>query len=78
MYKRFKFDHTNKWYMHKPDSVLEKKTNKNSLGYWDTNRSPNTGQKTNTSVYQQEWKKLSENRTKWKVEKYLDLARELE
>ena len=26
--KKFKFDHTNKWYMHKPESVLENETHK--------------------------------------------------
>ena len=26
MYKKFKFDHTNKWYMHNPASVLENDT----------------------------------------------------
>ena len=26
--KKFKFDHTNKWYMHNPTSVLENETNK--------------------------------------------------
>ena len=28
MYEKFKFDHTNKWYMHKPVSVLENDTHK--------------------------------------------------
>ena len=28
MCKKFKFDHTNKWYMHNPASVLENDTNK--------------------------------------------------
>ena len=28
MCKKFKFDHTNKWYMHKPASVLENDTHK--------------------------------------------------
>ena len=26
--KRLKFDHTNKWYLHKPESVLENETHK--------------------------------------------------
>ena len=26
--KKFKFDHTNKWYMHNPESVLENETDK--------------------------------------------------
>ena len=32
LYKKLKFDHTNKWYMHKPESVLENGTHK---GPWD-------------------------------------------
>ena len=28
MCKKFKFDHTNKWYMHNPAAVLEKDTHK--------------------------------------------------
>ena len=28
MWKPFKFDHTNKWYMHNPASVLENNTHK--------------------------------------------------
>ena len=28
LYKRLKFDHTAKWYMHKPESILENETHK--------------------------------------------------
>ena len=28
LYKKFEFDHTNKWYMHNPTSVLENDTHK--------------------------------------------------
>ena len=28
LYKKFKFDHINKWYMHNVESVLENKTHK--------------------------------------------------
>ena len=28
LYKKLKFDHTNKWYMHNQESVLENKTHK--------------------------------------------------
>ena len=28
LFKKFKFDHTNKWYMHNPASVLENDTHK--------------------------------------------------
>ena len=34
--KKLKFDHTNKWYMHNLESVLDNETH-NSLGFWDTN-----------------------------------------
>ena len=27
--RKIKFDHTTKWYMHKPESVLENETHKN-------------------------------------------------
>ena len=30
--KKLKFDHTNKWYMHNPESVLENETN---IVLWD-------------------------------------------
>ena len=43
---RLKFDHTTKWYMLKLESVLENVTHEISLGFWDTNKSPNPGQKT--------------------------------
>ena len=28
LYKKFKFDHTNKWYMHNLESILENETHK--------------------------------------------------
>ena len=28
LFKRLKFEHANKWYMHKPESVLENKKHK--------------------------------------------------
>ena len=31
--KKFKFDHTNKWYMHNPESVLENETHKLLLDF---------------------------------------------
>ena len=31
--KNFKFDHTNKWYMHNPESVLENETPKILLDF---------------------------------------------
>ena len=32
MFKKFKFDYTNKWYMHNPESFLENETHKI---FWD-------------------------------------------
>ena len=31
--KKFKYNQTNKWYRHNPESVLEKETHKQLLGY---------------------------------------------
>ena len=31
--KKLKFDKTNKWYMHKPESVMENETHKNQLDF---------------------------------------------
>ena len=43
MCKKFKFDHTNKWHMDNPASVLVNDTHKL---LWDFDESPNLGQKT--------------------------------
>ena len=40
--KKLKFDHTNKWYMHNPESVLENEMDK-FLCFWDTNGLFNPG-----------------------------------
>ena len=32
--KKLKFDHTNKWYMHNPESALENKTHKPLWDFW--------------------------------------------
>ena len=55
MCKKFKFDHTNKWYMHNPAPVLENNTHKL---LWDFNihRPPNLGQKTRPNNNQQQKK----------------------
>ena len=41
MCKKFKFNRTNKWYMHNPVSVLENDTQKLPMELWYTNESPN-------------------------------------
>ena len=59
MYKKFKFDYTNKWYMPNPAPVLENDTHK-LLWDFDTNGSPNLGQKTRLNN-QQKKKKIIVN-----------------
>ena len=39
-FKKFRFNHTAWWFMHKPEFVL-KNTTQNSNWFWDTNKSPN-------------------------------------
>ena len=79
MCKKFKFDHTNKWYMHNPASVLENGT-QIPMRLWHTNRSPNLGQKTRPCKIV-DYAVPADHRIKQKVcekkDKYLDLAREL-
>ena len=41
--KKSKFDHTNKWYVHNTESVLD---TQNFREFWDTNGSLNLDQKT--------------------------------
>ena len=90
MCKKFKFDLTNKWYMHNPEPVLENDT-QTPFGIWHTNWSPNLGQTTRRNNNQQQktkrelaklWTLLSRLTTIKlkqceKKDKYLDLAREL-
>ena len=49
--KKFNFEHTNKWYMYSPESVLENWDAQSSLGFWNTNRSPNLSR---TSIQQKQ------------------------
>ena len=62
--KKFKFDHTNNWYMYNPTYVLENDT-QTPLGFWHTNRSPNLSQTTRPYYNQKrkEKKKRKEKRT---------------
>ena len=87
--KKLNFDHTTKWYMHKPESVLENATHKI---LWDfeiktdhliparrpdlvlINKKERTDQLVNFAVPADHRVKLKENE---KMDKYLDLAREL-
>ena len=55
--KKLKIDHTNKWYMHNPISILENET-QTPLGSWDTNRSPNLNQTTRPNNNQQKKENL--------------------
>ena len=54
MCKKLKFDHTNKWYMHNPGSVLENDT-QTPMRLWHTHGLPNLGQ--NTKPYNNQQKK---------------------
>ena len=57
MCKKFKFDHTNKWYLHNPGVVLENDTHKL---LWDFDKgSPNLGQKTRSYSNQQKKRELA-------------------
>ena len=53
--KRLKFDPSTKRYMHKPESVLENETNK----FWDTNRSPNSGEIRPSKDYKKKINKIN-------------------
>ena len=50
--KRLKFDHIDKWYIHKIESVL-----KTGSGHWKSKRSPDPGHKARPNVNQQKKKK---------------------
>ena len=90
LFMKFIFDHTNKWFMHNPASVLENDTR----GFWDKNGSLNLGQTTrpyNDQQHTHTKKKrtcrivhfavLADHRVKLKEtekkDKYLDFVREL-
>ena len=86
--KKCKFDYTNKRYMHNPESVFEKEP-QTSLGFGGTNRSPDqviVNQKKKKKEYKRtsqidEFTIPADHRIKLKerqkIDKYLDLAREL-
>ena len=84
MCKKFKFDHTNKWYVHNTVTVLENNT------LWRTDRSPNLGQKPRPYNNNNNKRRICkiidfavpvDHKIKLKEcekkDKYLDLAREL-
>ena len=58
--KKLKFDHTNKWYVNNPASVLENKTHKLLLDFEIQNGSPNLGQTTRPYNNRQKKKKKKE------------------
>ena len=49
--KRFKYDHTTKWYMHKPESVVENETHKIICDFEIQTDRLISGQKTKPSDY---------------------------
>ena len=57
MCKKFKFDHSNKWYMYNPAPVHWKLIHKTPLGLLHTNGSPNPGQTKRPYNNQQQKKK---------------------
>ena len=79
--KRLKFDYTNKWYLRKPKSVLEKWDEWNSLGFWEIHGSSNFGlvliikKKECHLVDFAVPGNLAEKRLK--IDKYLDFTREV-
>ena len=54
--KKLKFDHTNKWHIHNPESIMENKTQKLLGGFLDSNGSPNLSQMTRSRDSQQQKK----------------------
>ena len=80
MCKKFPFDHTNKWYMHNPASVLKNDTHKLLWDFDIQTRPYNNQQKKRTykivdfTVPPDHRIKLKESEKK---DKYLDFAREL-
>ena len=76
--KNFQLDHTNKWHMHKPTSVLENETYKWIIG--QTTRPCNKSTKKRTCQIL-DFAVLADHRVKLKknekTDKYLDLARDL-
>ena len=91
--KKFKFDHTNKWYIHNPEFVRPGKWDaQNSMGFWGTNGSSNLSKTTRTSDRQKRRKKKDKESAKLltvsadhrvklkeieKTDEFLDLAWEL-
>ena len=75
MCTKFKFDHTNKWYMHKPESVQENGTHKI---LWDfevqTEKKERTCRIVDFTIPADHRVKLKESE---KRDKFLDLARKL-
>ena len=84
--KKFISDHTNKWYIHNPESVLRNETH-TPLGFWNANGSRNLSQTTGPYNNQQQQQKrvLAELWSDYKVklkenekkDKYQNLAGEL-
>ena len=72
MSKKFKFDHTNKWYMHNPAAVLKNDTHK-PLGQQQQQKK-RICKIVDFAVTADHWIKLKECEKK---DKYLDFAREL-
>ena len=92
LYKKFKFDHTNKCYMHNLESILENDTHKLHGDFDIQTNHLISARRLDILIINQKKKKKRENlkiglwcpgwplskiERKWKKDKYLDLAREL-
>ena len=60
--KKFKVDHTNKWYMHNPAPVQDNNTHKTPMGLWHTHGSSNLGQNTRLNNNRQKEENLQNSR----------------
>ena len=72
LWKKFKFDSTDKWYMHNPGSLQENEKQNLFLGFWRTNISPIPGMKTRPSDSYKKKQQLtlsSRWSTEWKSKK---------
>ena len=90
LYKKFQFDHTNKWYMHNPTSSPGEWHTLTPLGFWHPNGSLNLDQMTRPYYNQQKKKRtckivdfpvLTDHRVKLKESKkkykFFDLTRNI-
>ena len=73
MRKKFKFDHTNKWYMHNPASLLENVTHKFRWDYDIQTDHLISTRRLDLIIINQKKKKKKKGRT-WKIVDFADMA----